>query len=494
MKIKKASFILSAMFLLASQSGLAKSMPTTTLEDSQRNTKNTAHHNTEATTAKEKNLDVESHSFSYLPYMQIGGARFLNIDSSKWAAGVDLFIPLWQAVPSHLVFTDVRFYDRTGKPYEGNIHVGYRYLSEDETRLHGVYGAFDRKRTAYGNYFNQLTLGIETWFERFFVGANYYQPIGARLKYTSITETFDINQGSVYQNILVTPNYNGERAMGGGDVEVGYEFIDGLTAYAGGYYFQATGLPTVCGPKAKLSYDYSLNDGKRILGVLDKIGLEAGIQHDNPRGTVGYIGLNFRVGMAPHKSSSLQGVSRHMVDLVRRDIDVVTGEGFVGKGTTKTARTPDGREIRVVDLGHIDADKLKELLGDRSGFILSRGKGDKTIQDLIDAHKSKHGANANIGDEAVIVSPHTGKNITGNVMSSGSGAKLFGVRGMGGSVPPPSAPWWQEFFDESDWDGYLDCWKKLTPDGQAALKVRAKTDSTVAELEREREGLMSYTI
>ena len=421
MKIKKAPFILSAIFLLASQSGLAKSTPTTTLEENQKNSKNVAHHNTETTIAKEKNFDAMGHGISYLPYMQVGGARFLNVDSSKWAAGVDLFIPLWQAAPSHLVFTDARFYDRTGKPFEGNIHVGYRYLSKDETRLHGVYGAFDRKRTAFGNYFNQLTLGIENWFERLFVGANFYQPIGARLKYTGFTEIFelgDVNKGMYIENVLVTPDYRGEKAMGGSDAEVGYEIIKGLTAYAGGYYFKATDMPTVFGPKARLTYDYSLNDGKRILGVFDKLGLETGIQRDKPRGTVGYVGLNFRVGMAPHKSSSLQGVSRHMTDLVRRDIDVVTAEGFVGKGIPEIAIVKDkaGKKVKIVDLGRITAAELKKILSDSNATISLRGEAGNISDEVKEVIKN-NSTNNNIvnGDEIRFFSPHTGRDISAGV-------------------------------------------------------------------------------
>ncbi|MBU0744122.1 MAG: hypothetical protein KKE11_01965, partial [Gammaproteobacteria bacterium] len=69
---------------------------------------------------------------------------------------------------------------------------------------------------------------------------------------------------------------------------------------------------------------FALENGKKILGIFDKLGLEAGVQRDKPRGTTWYLSANFRIGAMPGKNSDLDGVARHMVDLVRRDVDLVS--------------------------------------------------------------------------------------------------------------------------------------------------------------------------
>ncbi|HBC71971.1 MAG TPA: hypothetical protein DCZ38_04255, partial [Coxiellaceae bacterium] len=278
----------------------------------------------------------------YLPYLQVGGTRFFNGQSSV-AAGIDLFVPILQS-PNKLVFTDVRFYDRTGKSFEGNIHLGYRQLLEKEN-LYGVYGAFDRKRSEFGNYFNQMTFGAEFWHKNLFVGGNFYQPVGSKSKLTNLSQSAELDR--VFNNIWITTNKQYEKAMAGGDIEVGYEFVKGLIGYVGGYYFQAKDTNTICGPKARLSYDYYLENGKRILEIFDKLGLETGVQRDLPRGTTWYLSVNFRVGLLPNKHANLQGVARHMVDLVRRDVDIVSKETTAEKERKVFER--DGKIVLLVD-------------------------------------------------------------------------------------------------------------------------------------------------
>ncbi len=303
---------------------------------------------------------------SYLPHLQLSGTRFFNVSESNWGAGVDFLIPLWQSSPSHLVFTDFRLFDRTGRPFEGNIHLGYRYLSAENTRLHGIYGAFDRKRSINGNYFNQLTFGVETWYKSLFIGANYYQPIGRNLKNTRTEENKLVRTDYVdkISSVFVTPDYYGERAAGGGDAEIGYEFFPGITGYVGGHYFKAKDMSVICGPKVRVAYDYFLNNGQRALKIFDKVGVEAGMQHDQ-RGDVGFVGLNIRVGMIPSNGEKLQGVARHMVDLVHRDVDIVSQEGFIGTGT-QVPFAPHGKALKFVswnDTGDDSAiDDLKATL------------------------------------------------------------------------------------------------------------------------------------
>ena len=265
---------------------------------------------------------IKTEKNSYQPYIQLGGTRFFHIEESKAATTADLFVPLWQNDTSDLVFTDLRINDRTGSPFEGNIHLGYRHLFEESQQAFGIYGAWDRKKTQFKNYFNQLTVGGEYWIKNWFVGANYYQPIGDTKKPLGSIVT-DITTSEAGLSIINNLSY--EKAMPGTDAEIGYEFIEGLMGYAGGYYFASSGAATVYGPRARLSYDWSPAYG-RILGIFDKVGLEAGVQRDKPRGVTGYLSVNVRIGWLLDKKSELKGLSRHMIDPVRRDIDVVSEE------------------------------------------------------------------------------------------------------------------------------------------------------------------------
>lgn len=267
---------------------------------------------------------------NYLPYVQLGGTQFFNTRNNNTAINIDLFIPIWQ-ISTDLIFVDIRTYDRLGKSFEGNLHFGYRHLLPEKQILYGIYGAFDSKRTSFGNYFNQLILGGEYWIKNWFIGGNIYKTIGDTLDRINnkYAEEAKVQQNGIYKNILITTDSLYERAMSGIDAEVGYEFTKGLTGYVGGYYFGAKGVNTVLGPRARLAYDWSLDNDSRILGIFDKIGLEGGVQKDKPRGTTWYLSINFRIGWLPEKQPVLSGVSRHMIDPVRRDIDIVSVESIV---------------------------------------------------------------------------------------------------------------------------------------------------------------------
>jgi hypothetical protein len=259
----------------------------------------------------------------YMPYLQIGGTRFSN-ENSNAAAVIDLFVPLWQQGLADLIFSDIRINDRTGVPFEGNIHLGYRHLFPDGQKMFGVYGAFDRMKTGYENYFNQITLGGEYWFKNWFVGGNIYKPIGDTSKIGQETPGEVIKYG--FRGLALPVNRAYEKAVPGVDAEIGYEFTKGLVGYVGGYYFNANEVDTVGGPRARLTYDWSLESGKRILGVFDQVGLEVGIQRDKPRGTICYLSVNVRIGWPFDKKPVLHGISRHMTDPVRRDIDIISSE------------------------------------------------------------------------------------------------------------------------------------------------------------------------
>ena len=123
----------------------------------------------------------------------------------------------------------------------------------------------------------------------------------------------------------------------GVDLEVGYALIEShhsyLTGYIGGYLFEDGLLKstnerearTLWGPKIRLTYDYNAANQRKMLRVFDKAGVEFGMQYDKPRGVNNYIGLKLTVGLNALDQTSPRGFDRHMIELVRRDPDIVLG-------------------------------------------------------------------------------------------------------------------------------------------------------------------------
>ncbi|EKD46073.1 MAG: hypothetical protein ACD_69C00029G0006 [uncultured bacterium] len=266
------------------------------------------------------NLDDRN---KYQPYFEMGGAKYFNQNSS--VAGIyDLFIPLYQQKEDQIFFTDLRIFDRSGSSFEGNVHLGYRKIFLDTKQMIGVYGAFDRKRSDNRSLFSQLTLGVEYWHDRWFVGGNIYKPIGETKKLIGETKTGEtiITSRSITEIEITNKVY--EKALYGFDAELGHAITDNLTGYVGGYYFTAANADTIAGPKISLTYEYKQSAG-RLLGILDGVSLEAGAQHDKPRGKTAYIGVKIKIGLTSlDKNSNILGFERHMVELVRRDPDVLT--------------------------------------------------------------------------------------------------------------------------------------------------------------------------
>ncbi|CAL7964042.1 Protein translocase subunit SecA (modular protein) [Gammaproteobacteria bacterium] len=261
----------------------------------------------------------------YQPYFEIGGAKYFN-QASRAAGIYDLFIPLLQS-DDRLLFVDLRIFDRTGSASEGNLHLGFRKLYPDTKQMIGIYGSFDRKRSDKGNDFDQLTVGVEYWNNRCFVGGNIYKPIGITSKYLGKIQTAELMPtGRNIGKIKTTTNTYYDKALPGVDAELGYAITDNLTSYAGGYYFNTKDADPIAGPKIRLTYDYQKPVG-HILGVLDGVSVEVGVQHDAARGNSAYLGIKFKVGLTNFKkNSNLPGFERHMVELVRRDPDIVVGK------------------------------------------------------------------------------------------------------------------------------------------------------------------------
>ena len=269
----------------------------------------------------EKNFSYEVND-AYQPYIQLSVNKLYNdkLDKASFGTSVGLFIPVWQSPPSYLVFIYPRFFKHPGEAREGNVHLGYRYLSSNNENLYGIYGSYDWNQGRLGNNFNQLTFGVETWCKKVFIGGRYYQPIGKTERLIDIANgTYAYEGGYIWAKGGYTRN---EIALPGGDIELGYEVTKGFIGYIGGYYFDKQHAKTIYGPQVRLVYNWEFTRNKRILGVFDKLSLEAGLRRDEPRGTNLYLRVNLMIGLTPEKRTP-EGVARHMVDLIQRDAVVL---------------------------------------------------------------------------------------------------------------------------------------------------------------------------
>ena len=262
--------------------------------------------------AKDK---VCSPDIFFLPYLQIAGINFSDANHYNTAVTTELFMPLWQRTQFELVFADVKYYHKFGTSWAENIQLGYRHLSLEKQYLLGIYGSFDYRKTSLGHDFNQVAIGVEFWLNHWFIGSNFYKPIGQTTK----VDKLYLQQNN---NTFVKKTY--EEAAYGIDTEVGYEFTKVITAYLGAYYFKTNDIGTKYGPKVKLTCDWYPDSNRRILRIFDKIGLEAGVKKDISRGTTWYTALNVRVGYLLKERPILEGIALHMLDPIHRDTNIAT--------------------------------------------------------------------------------------------------------------------------------------------------------------------------
>ena len=288
--------------------------------------------------------------------MELGVQKHINQLSSA-AVVYDLFVPLAQR-DGQLLYADIRLFDRSGKSSEGNLHLGCRHLDLSRQKLWGIYAAYDLRRNNRGISYSQITMGAEYWWHRWFFGINGYQPLNKK------QHLYDHNYQEMGRGYMSNSFY--ERALGGVDGEVGYAFSNEFTGYVGGYYFHGDNERNIAGPKAMVRYDYQ-NTGGRLPNVINKISVELGGQHDRVRGLTGYVGLKLRIGLA-HTKNRLQGLERHMTDLVRRDPDIVIGfsqkKNFVHyqpgeHGYQFNDSPPGGSENNTQPPSKEDLDKIK---------------------------------------------------------------------------------------------------------------------------------------
>lgn len=236
---------------------------------------------------------------NYYPYIQARGTHYFGKPNFNLAS-TEVFIPLWQK-PTELIFTNIWLQSLKNLNYEGNISIGYRHIAEEHQTLLGIYGAFDYKKLETGKYFNHLIIGLEYWKNSWFLGGDFYQAIGKNK--SLIRHSTNLNEYLI--------------ALSGLDARIGKELSKNLTLFAGGYYFRNQEIRSIYGPKLSLIYDWPIDV------FFDKIILDTSLQYDKVRGIYCSLGVAARIGLSP-KQYPLTGVSRHMLDSVLKEQNLIT--------------------------------------------------------------------------------------------------------------------------------------------------------------------------
>ncbi|WP_417436747.1 inverse autotransporter beta domain-containing protein, partial [Idiomarina abyssalis] len=258
---------------------------------------------------------------------------------------VDLFMPLLQNEDT-LFFTNLRTRMDDGSSVEGNFGLGLRHMLDSGWNVGGI-AYFDRRKSEWDNYYNQITLGLEALSTDWDFRANAYLPQGNRIS------TIDALNEATLSGTSVTVRRGEEHSMSGFDGEIGWRLplfdanaSQQFRVFAGAYRFAADNVPDVQGPRlrAEMSFDKTpgLWEGSRL-----SIGSEW--QHDTPRGSQGFITARLRIplqffGKSRRKSTPME---RRMTDPVIRDIDVVSMAGAYG-APEKATQTADGQALTVI--------------------------------------------------------------------------------------------------------------------------------------------------
>lgn len=258
----------------------------------------------------------------YWSYFEVGARGIKHSQqNAKMAMSYDLFMPIVAQHYDQLLFTDLRIFDPSGSAFVGNAYLGYRHLFPEGDRgikqILGVYGSFDRMRSDYENYYNQITLGGEYWLNDWFIGSNVYLPIGRRNRL--------VNENRRLSNTYKISDKTYEEIAKGVDGEVGYSLTNDLTGYLGGFYYSGRNIKASKGFSARLEYFFHQNSKERILGIFDGAKLRLGVRKPMPAGVEGFVELKLRIGMGVYPNQYLSPFESHMIDLIRRDSRIVTG-------------------------------------------------------------------------------------------------------------------------------------------------------------------------
>lgn len=213
------------------------------------------------------------------PYVQRFGIGYDAGDGLGWRDGmttVEFMTPLKGDQVWDNLFGDARFVILNDATTAANLGLGYRWYNLEQNRIWGVNAFFDYRATDL-NEFHQLGVGIESLGPLVDFRANAYIP--------DVGKLVGPVPGVFVEHLLITNR--DERAMTGGDAEIGLCLIDTdrcqWRVFGGGYYFNGHRNDDAVGWKARgeVAFDQQL-------------WFDASAQQDDVFGTTVSVGVAIR--------------------------------------------------------------------------------------------------------------------------------------------------------------------------------------------------------
>ncbi len=272
-----------------------------------------------------------------------------RVNDDRSLASPKFLIPIMQDETS-MFFTDIRTRIDDNNSEEYNVGLGYRQMKGGW--IYGGYVFADYLSSANNFGYWQGTAGVEMLSEIWDLRINGYLPE------TEVNSLGGGGGGGLIidggGNFGIAGGGTSERALPGVDAEVGYKLpidqID-LRVFGGAYYFDAEDFESVAGPKARV--ELTLNeDNTNFIGNGIEFTLGAQYQNDDERENTLTALAQFRVpfGQAENRSK-LTPLEKRMTNFIERDVDIVTGSGESGGGTTEAATVEiNGQSFTKADL------------------------------------------------------------------------------------------------------------------------------------------------
>jgi hypothetical protein len=244
----------------------------------------------------------------------------------------ELWAPLAQD-DSSVIYGNIRIMGDNQDNREGNLGLGYRKIVNAPVAgagVAGVHGWFDRRLTENDSAFHQIAVGAEWLGETVDARINGYMPLSdAR----SVTIPAANPQARLAGTGIVVDT-NGtllEEPQGGFDWELGLEIsnqngflqdhTDSVRLYGGGYYFDGDNTGHIKGWRGRITAD-----------ITEDVQIGARVQHDNVRGSQGFLEATIRFPFNAKQSYRQQGLYARLDESPERDVDIVTGAVVTDSG------------------------------------------------------------------------------------------------------------------------------------------------------------------
>ncbi len=261
-----------------------------------------------SSSTKNSELTTDNHNLvdnrlnhRYLPYLQLGTTQLLG-DSKYNIINLELFSPVWQH-SDNMIFTNLKSYHLKNQGYMGGAYFGYRHLAQNNQAIYGIYSSFDYQKED-ASTFKQITIGLEHWANDWFIGVNFYKPIGNTKIYNSPTK----------DSYLIS--------LAGLDTQIGKEFRLNhakFSCYLVGYYYSYPDeTKPVYGAKIRASYEWIISHKNQ---PISNIRLNNEVRYDRLRGKCFILGIQLRLSLPQNNLPN--DVTQHMLDPIYRDSSLI---------------------------------------------------------------------------------------------------------------------------------------------------------------------------